>query len=167
MSFSGTSLVVQWLRSVPPTQGPWVRFLVRELRSHILPCAATTEPARSRAHAPQLEKPMHRNEEPTMKTQCSQKKKKNPSKLFFFKCLFQTYFSHSDFSIKCWKYPAFSMIIIIANTHSVYYMPSTILITFHVLTCLFNTTILWGKLTPLHRWRNWGRAKIRKLLKVI
>ena len=33
--FSGTSLVVQWLRIHLPTQGTWVQYLVGELKSHI------------------------------------------------------------------------------------------------------------------------------------
>ena len=34
--FTGTSLVVQWLRIPITMQGTWVRSLVRELRSHML-----------------------------------------------------------------------------------------------------------------------------------
>ena len=34
--YSGTSLVVQWLRIRLPMQGTWVPSLVGELRSHIL-----------------------------------------------------------------------------------------------------------------------------------
>ena len=34
--FMGTSLVVQWSRSMLPMQGAWVRSLVGELRSHVL-----------------------------------------------------------------------------------------------------------------------------------
>ena len=36
MPFSGTSLVVQWITLHAPNAGPWVRSLVRELRSHML-----------------------------------------------------------------------------------------------------------------------------------
>ena len=34
--FMGTSLAVQWSRSMLTMQGAWVRFLVGELRSHVL-----------------------------------------------------------------------------------------------------------------------------------
>ena len=52
---SGTSVVVQWLRIRLPMQGMQVRSLVGELREPLLesPHAATTEPARSGACAPQ------------------------------------------------------------------------------------------------------------------
>ena len=33
--YSGTSLVVQWLRIYLVMQGTWVQSLVRELRSHM------------------------------------------------------------------------------------------------------------------------------------
>ena len=36
LNWTGTSLVVQWLRSHLPIQKTWVRFLVRELRFHIM-----------------------------------------------------------------------------------------------------------------------------------
>ena len=40
----GASLVVQWLRIRLPMQGAWVRYLVKELRSHLprsSPCTTT------------------------------------------------------------------------------------------------------------------------------
>ena len=55
----GTSLTVQWLRIHFAGQGMQVRSLVRELRSHSLwslsPHTTATEPACSRAQAPQLD----------------------------------------------------------------------------------------------------------------
>ena len=81
-----TSLMIQWLRICLAVQGIRVQSLVRELSSHMLlqlsPCAPTTKPTCSGAHAPQLESLCAvTNEltwcsedplEPQLKFQCSQ-----------------------------------------------------------------------------------------------
>ena len=41
--YSGTSLVIQWLRLHSSTAGSWIQFLVGELRSHMLCCMAKKE----------------------------------------------------------------------------------------------------------------------------
>ena len=84
----GTSLVVQWLRIRLPMWGTRVRSLLRELRSHmpwgkwacvlhlLSPHTTTTEPTRSGAHEPQLERsPRNATKRPhaTTKTRHSQK----------------------------------------------------------------------------------------------
>ena len=68
--------MVQWLRIYLPMQGTWLRALVGELRSHVprgnqacMPQpeslhVATTEPARSGAHVPQLERRPHTMKSP-------------------------------------------------------------------------------------------------------
>ena len=50
----------QWVRICLPTQGTWLRSLVGELSLR----ATVTEPTRSGARAPQLEKPVCLSEDP-------------------------------------------------------------------------------------------------------
>ena len=59
--FSGTSLVVQWLRTCLSMQGTWVWSLVRELRSHMPWGNQACTPQLPSPHASAREKPVHGN----------------------------------------------------------------------------------------------------------
>ena len=72
----GTSLVVQWLRIHLPMQGTWVQSLVRDLKSHKLYSATTTEHTSSVAQVLQLARSLHTPQwkilHAATETQCSQ-----------------------------------------------------------------------------------------------
>ena len=63
---SGTALMARWLRICLPIQGIWVRFLVRELRSHVL---RATKPVRSTARVCALQRKIPHNATKTWHSQ--------------------------------------------------------------------------------------------------